>query len=221
MDILVFDNIRKSFADGEGGTRTVLHGISFTLAEGEFLAVTGPSGSGKTTLLKIAGSLLAPDSGRCLVDGIDPAACTDLPAFRNRKIGFVFQDHRLLPQLTVLQNVLLPALAGAETAAAETREYALSLLDYTGIRDLAGKYPAAISGGEAGRAALCRALVLKPRLILADEPTGQLDRDNALKTASLLSRISKDFKTGVVMVTHSEEIAALADRRISLYGQEK
>lgn len=220
MDILVLDKITKCFADGEGKSRTVLDGVSFRLAEGEFLAVTGPSGSGKTTLLKIAGSLLAPDSGRCLVDGVDLVSCTDLASFRNRKIGFVFQDHRLLPQLTILQNVLLPALAYRQTVPEETREYALKLLEYTGIREIAEKYPAAVSGGEAGRAALCRALLMKPRLILADEPTGQLDRDNARKIASLLGRISKDFGTGVVMVTHSAEMASMADRQFSLYGKE-
>lgn len=218
MDILKLDNITKTFSDGEGHVRTVLDHVSLSLSEGEFLAVTGPSGAGKTTLLRIIGSLLEPDSGRCFVDGEDLAACTDLAGFRNRKIGFVFQDHRLLPHLTVLQNVLLPALAGASKASEETKQYALSLLEYAGIGGLAGRYPESISGGEAGRAALCRALVMKPRLILADEPTGQLDRENALRIADLLKQVSKDFGTGVVMVTHSAEVAAVADRTVSLYG---
>ena len=218
MEILQLKNIRKSFPDGEGGLRTVLDSVSLTLEEGEFLAVTGPSGSGKTTLLKIAGTLLEPDSGKVIIDGTEVTPGTDTSSLRNRKIGFVFQDHRLLPQLTVLQNVLLPALAGNESVPSETIAYAEELLRYAGIESLSGKYPGMISGGEAGRAALCRALVMKPRLILADEPTGQLDHGNALKIAGMLGRMSKDFKAGVVMVTHSDEVASLADRRLSLYA---
>ena len=218
MDILVLDKISKSFSDGEGRVRTVLDKVSLTLHDGEFVAITGPSGSGKTTLLKIAGSLLEPDSGKCIIDGVNVSSCGDLASLRNRKIGFVFQDHRLLPQLTLLQNVLLPALAGNETVPKETEDYAISLLEYAGIKDLAGKYPATISGGEAGRTALCRALIMKPRLILADEPTGQLDRENSLKIATLLKKVSRDFGTSVVMVTHSDEVAEIADRILPLQG---
>ncbi|MBO7487802.1 MAG: ABC transporter ATP-binding protein [Bacteroidales bacterium] len=217
MDILVLDKICKSYGDGEGQSRTVLQDVSLTLAEGEFLAVTGPSGSGKTTLLRIMGSLLEPDSGKCFIDSEDISGCRDLPGLRNRKIGFVFQDHRLLPQLSVLQNVLLPALAGNKEASEDTVQYARHLLEYTGISELGQRYPESISGGEAARVALCRALVMKPRIILADEPTGQLDHDNALNIARLLKTVSRDFRTGVVMVTHSDEVAALADRQVSLY----
>lgn len=216
MDILVLDKICKSYGDGEG-LRTVLKDVSLTVAEGEFIAVTGPSGSGKTTLLKIMGSLLAPDSGKCFIDGEDISACPDLPGLRNRRIGFVFQDHRLLPQLSVLQNVLLPALAGDREAPQDTVQYARRLLEYAGISELEERYPENISGGEASRVALCRALVMKPQLILADEPTGQLDHDNAINIAQLLKTVSRDFNTAVVMVTHSDEVAALADRQISLY----
>lgn len=221
MDILLLENIRKSFADGDGNSRVVLDGVNLTLSKGEFISITGPSGSGKTTLLKIAGTLLKPDSGKCFIDGEDISLCVDLPSFRNRKIGFVFQDHRLLPQLTVLQNVLLPALAAEDPVSPERESYAISLLEYAGILDIAGKYPASISGGEAGRAALCRALVMKPSIILADEPTGQLDRENALKIAQLLKKVSRDFGAGTVMVTHSEEVAALSDRVLPLYGLNK
>lgn len=216
MSILVLENIRKCYPDGEGGVRTVLDGVNLTLEGGEFIAITGPSGSGKTTLLKIAGTLLEPDSGRVTIDGKTVEGGSDTSLIRNRKIGFVFQDHRLLPQLTVLQNVLLPALASDEKVPMETEKYALSLLEYAGISPLSGKYPSAISGGEAGRVALCRALVMKPSIILADEPTGQLDHDNALKIASLLKKVSEDFGTGVIMVTHSDEVAAAASRRIGL-----
>lgn len=221
MEILLLDRISKSFSDGEGRSRKVLDDVSLSLSEGEFLAVTGPSGSGKTTLLKIIGTLLEPDSGRCLICGQDVSACEDLPALRNSSIGFVFQDHRLLPQLTVSQNVLLPALAAGNEVPEPVKDYALSLLEYAGISSLASKYPGTISGGEASRAALCRALVMKPKLILADEPTGQLDRENALNVAGLLKKVSRDFGTGVVMVTHSEEVAGVADRTLSLYDLNK
>ena len=135
MDILVLDKICKSYGDGEGQSRTVLQDVSLTLSEGEFLAVTGPSGSGKTTLLRIMGSLLEPDSGKCFIDSEDISGCRDLPGLRNRNIGFVFQDHRLLPQLSVLQNVLLPALAGNKEASEDTVQYARHLLEYTGISE--------------------------------------------------------------------------------------
>ena len=221
MEILSLDKISKSYSDGEGRRRPVLDGVSLILSEGEFLAVTGPSGSGKTNLLKIIGTLLEPDSGKCLICGQDVSGCEDLPTLRNKMIGFVFQDHRLLPQLTVLQNVLLPALAVDNEVPDPIKGYAVSLLEYAGISDLATKYPGTISGGEASRAALCRALVMKPKLILADEPTGQLDRENALNVAALLKKVSQDFGTGVVMVTHSDEVAAVADRTLSLYDLNK
>lgn len=221
MEILSLDKISKSYSDGEGRMRPVLVGVSLSLSEGEFLAVTGPSGSGKTTLLKIIGTLLEPDSGKCLICGQDVSGYADLPILRNKMIGFVFQDHRLLPQLTVLQNVLLPALAVDNEVPDPIKDYAISLLEYAGISDLSAKYPGTISGGEASRAALCRALVMKPKLILADEPTGQLDRENALNVAALLKKVSRDFGTGVVMVTHSDEVAAVADRTLSLYDLNK
>lgn len=221
MEILSLKDIRKSYPDGEGGKRTVLDGVDLTLEGGEFIAITGPSGSGKTTLLRIAGTLLEPDTGeiRIATELITPES--DLPSIRNRRIGFVFQDHRLLPQLTVLQNVLLPALSFGKKVPQQTVDYAKSLLGYAGISSLGGKYPSAISGGEAGRAVLCRALVMKPGIILADEPTGQLDHDNAMKIASLLEKVSRDFGTGVIMVTHSEKVASLAHRRIELSSLNK
>lgn len=221
MEALVLDRISKSFSDGEGQSRKVLDGVSLSLSEGEFLAITGPSGSGKTTLLRIIATLLEPDSGKCLVYGQDISEGTDQPTLRNRTIGFVFQDHRLLPQLSVIQNVLLPALAGEKVVPDPVHDYALSLLKYAGISDLASKYPETISGGEASRVALCRALVMRPKLLLADEPTGQLDRDNALNVARLLQKVSRDFGTGIVMVTHSDEVASIADRRLSLYDLNK
>ena len=216
MDILELRGISKGFPDGEGNFRRVLSGIDLTVSEGEMACLTGPSGSGKTTLLKIMGTLLPADEGKLILSGREITSQSDLPSIRNSEIGFVFQDSRLLPQLTVLQNILLPTLAKEKTPSEETSKYALSLLEYTGIESLSHRYPETLSGGEKGRVALCRALVMKPGLILADEPTGQLDHDNAIRIASLLKRISRDFRTGVVCVTHSADVSALADRSISL-----
>lgn len=201
MDLIELKGITKKYSDGDGPERVVLKDLDLRVAQGEFLAVTGPSGSGKTTLLGIIGSLVPPDAGTCRREG---------------KAGFLFQEPRLLPQLTVLQNILVPALADRESAPPETVEYALELLEFTGIRALADRYPERISGGEASRAALCRALVMRPAVLLADEPTGQLDRENALKIAALLKRVSAGYGTTVVMVTHDPAVAAAADRTFAL-----
>ena len=217
MNILELKDITKSFSDGEGQERVILDRFNLTVAAGEFIAVTGPSGAGKTTLLNIIGSLLPPDSGTVLLEGRDLyGKDVDLPAIRNRRIGFVFQDHRLLPQLTVLQNILLPTLVESEKASEEACQRAESLMEYMGIQDLRDHCPETISGGEASRAALCRALVMQPVLLLADEPTGQLDKVHSHRIATLFKQIAADFGTTVVMVTHSASVAAAADRIITL-----
>ena len=217
MNILELKDITKAFRDGEGQERVILDRFSLTVTAGEFIAVTGPSGSGKTTLLNIIGSLLPPDSGTVLLEGKDLyGGGLDLPAIRNRRIGFVFQDHRLLPQLTILQNILLPTLVEGEKATEEQGKRAESLMEYMGIKELANRYPETVSGGEASRAALCRALIMQPALLLADEPTGQLDKVHSHRIATLFKQIAADFGTTVVMVTHSASVAAAADRIVTL-----
>ena len=217
MNILELKDITKAFRDGEGQERVILDRFNLTVAAGEFIAVTGPSGAGKTTLLHIIGSLLPPDSGTVLLEGKDLyGGGLDLPAIRNRRIGFVFQDHRLLPQLTILQNILLPTLVEGEKASEEQGKRAESLMEYMGIKDLANRYPETVSGGEASRAALCRALIMQPALLLADEPTGQLDKVHSHRIATLFKQIATDFGTTVVMVTHSSSVAAAADRIVTL-----
>ena len=217
MNILELKDITKAFRDGEGQERVILDRFSLTVAPGEFIAVTGPSGAGKTTLLNIIGSLLPQDSGTVLLEGKDLyGGGLDLPAIRNRRIGFVFQDHRLLPQLTILQNILLPTLVEGEKATEEQGKRAESLMEYMGIQDLANRYPETVSGGEASRAALCRALIMQPALLLADEPTGQLDKIHSHRIAALFKQIAADFGTTVVMVTHSSSVAAAADRIVTL-----
>ena len=209
--------IVKSYPDGENNLNHVLRGVELNVAKGEFVAITGASGSGKTTLLSILGTLLLPDGGSYLLDGKEvftPKA--DLAVLRNKNIGFVFQDHRLMPQYTVLDNILLPVLAYQSKPEAAQVEYARQLMAMVGIASIAHQYPQTVSGGEASRTALCRSLVMKPLLLLADEPTGQLDTENARNIAALLSEINKTLQTTIVMVTHSEEVSSTAKRIVSL-----
>ena len=212
MKLIQLTNIVKTFPDGENNRNSVLRGISFDVRKGDFIAITGASGSGKTTLLSILGTLLQPDSGSYLLGGEDMlAAGVDLSVVRNRNIGFVFQEHRLMPQYTVLDNILLPVLARQSKAEKEQVDYALQLMEITGLTSIANQYPQTISGGEASRTALCRALIMKPLLLLADEPTGQLDSENSRNIVTLLSRINKELGTTIVMVTHSGEVSAAAN----------
>ena len=212
MPLIQLSDIVKSYPDGENNRNFVLRGVSMDIRRGDFVAVMGASGSGKTTLLSILGTLSLPDSGGYSLDGESMfSAGVDLSAVRNRSIGFVFQEHRLMSQYTVLDNILLPTLAHQSKAEKEQVEYARQLMEITGITSIAGQYPQTISGGEASRTALCRSLIMKPLLLLADEPTGQLDSDNSQNIASLLSRINKELGTTIVMVTHSEEVSAAAN----------
>jgi lipoprotein-releasing system ATP-binding protein len=232
---LRLDDVHKRFALG-GRAVAVLRGVSFELAAGEALAVTGPSGSGKSTLLHLIGTLDRPSAGTITVDGADPWALPEprLARFRNRTIGFVFQDHHLLPQYSVLENVLLPALAfpagrtaraagAAGGAAAGTpAERARELLARVGLADRLDHRPAELSGGERQRAAVARALVNRPSLLLCDEPTGSLDRATAEAVAELLFDLHRheggEGGEGTVMiaVTHSLGLAARFGRRFEL-----
>jgi ABC-type lipoprotein export system ATPase subunit len=209
--------ITKAFPDGENRQNSVLRGVEMIVPPGDFVAIEGASGSGKTTLLSILGTLILPDAGSYLLDGKEMlTAGVDHSLVRNKNIGFVFQDHRLMPQLCVLDNILLPALAYRSKANDSQTEYARQLMDMTGIAALAYQYPATLSGGEASRTALCRALIMKPLLLLADEPTGQLDAENAKNIASLLTKINQELGTTIVMVTHSKETAAVAKSILTL-----
>jgi lipoprotein-releasing system ATP-binding protein len=183
------------------------------MSPGEALAITGPSGSGKSTLLHIVGTLDLPTSGTVNLHGENPFALSPnaLAAYRNRKIGFIFQDHHLLPQCTVLENVLVPTLVSGTTAADETR--AKDLLARVGLSHRIHHRPAEISGGERQRAAIARALIYSPPLLLADEPTGNLDRGNALSVAEMLLDIHKAQNTILLVVTHSQELARMLPRR--------
>jgi len=209
--------ITKTYPDGENNLNHVLRGINITIEKGDFVAIKGVSGSGKTTLLSILGTLLQPDEGGYVLDGIElNTPDVDYSAVRNRKIGFVFQDHRLMLQLTALENILLPTLAFQNQTNDEQMDYAIQLMKLTGISSVANQYPETLSGGETSRVAVCRALIMKPLLLLADEPTGQLDAENARNIALLLAQINRELETTIVMVTHSDETATVAKRVLTL-----
>ena len=186
------------------------------LAPGDALAVIGPSGSGKSTLLYVLGALEPPTSGSVTLGDVDPFRLSEpaLAAFRNRRVGFVFQDHCLLPQLSVLENVLLPTLVAEPRADFEAR--ARALVEQVGLADRADHRPAALSGGERQRAAIARALIRQPRLLLCDEPTGNLDRASADNVASVLLDLHRRQQTILVIVTHSPQLAARCPVRFEL-----
>src|SRR5262249_50543830 len=196
------------------GPLSVLRGISLELDRGEALAVMGPSGSGKSTLLHILGTLDRPTSGTVTLDGRDPFTLPEpeLADFRNRHIGFVFQDHHLLPQCSVLENLLIPTLV-ADGNRGETEKWARDLLGRIGLSERLDHRPAELSGGERQRVAVARALVRKPVLLLADEPTGNLDRHTAQSIGQLLVDLHRQEQTLLVVVTHSMELARPLEQR--------
>ncbi len=198
------------------GAVPVLRGVSLALAEGESMAIVGPSGCGKSTLLHIIGSLDLPSTGTVRLDGEDFARLDEraLAALRNRKIGFVFQLHHLLPQCSVLENVLVPLLVSGVTPAGYQR--ARRLLDRVGLSGRLGHRPAQLSGGECQRVAVVRALINRPRLLLADEPTGSLDRASAEALAALLAELNRDEGVALICATHSRQLAARLGRVLSL-----
>jgi lipoprotein-releasing system ATP-binding protein len=205
--MLLVNNVTKSFHQ----RGTVLNELNLTVNEGDTVSISGPSGSGKTTLLNIIGLLDKPDSGEVIFRGMSILAYDQEKSaiYRNRNIGFVFQDHLLLPYLTIKENILLPLLA-SKTEEPEYRQKvieSMKIMEITGISELADKYPFQISGGEAQRATLVRALVNKPSLLLADEPTGSLDKKNAGNLGNLLLQMNSDFGITLILATHSQELA--------------
>jgi lipoprotein-releasing system ATP-binding protein len=200
-------NISKSFHQ----RGLVLDNLSLLVSEGDSIAITGPSGSGKTTLMNIIGLLDRPDSGDIMFNGnsVLSYSSEESAYYRNRNIGFVFQDHLLLPHLTVRENILLPVLAvkSIKIDFDETDKHILQLMKSIGIQNLADKYPFQISGGEAQRVTLVRALVNKPAILLADEPTGSLDSKNAEILGNLLLEVNAEFGVSLILATHSERLA--------------
>ena len=205
-------NITKSF-----GSLQVLKGIDLHINKGEIVSIVGPSGAGKTTLLQIIGTLDKPDSGSIVIDGIDVSSLSKakLSDFRNRHLGFVFQFHQLLPEFTALENIMIPAsIAG--TSQSEAKERAMELLKFMGLEDRAGHKHNELSGGEKQRVAVARALVNKPAVILADEPSGSLDSKNKAELHQLFFDLRDKFGQTFVIVTHDESLAATTDRTIHM-----
>ena len=209
MTVLELDNVSRHYAATTGSAAiTVLDGISLRIERGDALAIVGPSGCGKSTLLNLMGALDQPSAGRVVIDGHDVAGLDDRrrAKLRNERIGFVFQAHHLLPQCTVLENVLVPTLVRGSCAADRAR--AEDLLERIGLADRRAHRPGRLSGGECQRVAVVRALINRPALLLADEPTGSLDRAGATKLVDLLVELNQQQQVALVMVTHSVELAA-------------
>lgn len=212
MTMIELAGITKSF-----GTLQVLKGIDLTVGRGEVVSIVGPSGAGKTTLLQIMGTLDRPDSGHIVIDGTDVGVLGGkrLSAFRNRKIGFVFQFHQLLPEFTALENVAIPVLIAGETFA-KARGRAAELLEMMGLKDRAAHKPAELSGGEKQRVAVARALANHPSVVLADEPSGSLDMQNKEELHRLFFELRDKLEQTFVIVTHDEALAERTDRTIHI-----
>jgi lipoprotein-releasing system ATP-binding protein len=213
--MLLVNGVGKSYPSPQGEV-AVLSDVSLSFAPGDAAVIMGPSGSGKSTLLYILGALEPPTTGAVTIDGTNPFSLSakDLAAFRNKHIGFVFQDHCLLPQCSVIENVLVPTLVGPAESGLEA--HARQLVDQVGLSHRATHHPAELSGGEKQRVALARALVRRPRLLLCDEPTGNLDRASAESVASLLFDLQQKQQAILIVVTHSAELAARFPIRFDL-----
>ena len=217
--IIQLVEMTKTFpsAEGRDGKLNVLRGISLDVHPGEIIAVVGASGAGKSTMLHIVGTLEKPTSGKVLYDGVDVFALgeEELARFRNQRIGFVFQFHHLLPEFTALENVAMPALIQGKSLP-EVRALAIDLLKEVGLEDRAEHKPPKLSGGEQQRLAAARALMNSPRVILADEPSGNLDSENARNLHNLIWKLSRNRGQPFIIVTQNETLARLADRIIHI-----
>ena len=209
MALLVAEYLTKSFSTASGELLEVLSAVSLTLEAGESTAIMGPSGSGKSTLLSILGTLDSPSAGTVAIGDVQPFELSEpeLAKFRSQQIGFIFQDHHLLPQCTVLENVLIPFLADGR-AGSEQIASAEKLLNRVGLAERSLHRPAQLSGGERQRVAIARAMIRSPKLLLADEPTGNLDQKTADSVAELLLELQQELEAVLVVVTHSSRLAA-------------
>ena len=214
MDIIKVYNLKKYYGSGNSQVRA-LDGVDLTIAQGAFTAVIGPSGSGKTTLLNMIGGLDVPTQGEIIVDGVTLSSLREeqLAVFRRKKVGFIFQSYNLVPTLTVEENILFPLdLDGS----APDRGYLDEVTELLGLKDIMQVYPETLSGGQKQRVAIARALSAKPPIILADEPTGNLDSKNGQNVAGLLKMTTELYHRTLVMITHNLELAQLADRVVRM-----
>ena len=210
--MITIKSITKSF-----GSLQVLKGIDLQINKGEVVSIVGPSGAGKTTLLQIIGTLDRPDGGEVVVDGVDVGTLSSkkLSDFRNQHLGFIFQFHQLLPEFTALENVCIPALIAGQRLA-EAEERARELLGFLGLAERADHKPAALSGGEQQRVSVARALMNRPDVVFADEPSGNLDSESAEQLHRLFFRLRDELGQTFVIVTHNEELATMADRKLTM-----
>jgi putative ABC transport system ATP-binding protein len=210
------ENLTKVYSSSTGRVVS-LNNVSFSVNKGEFVSVVGPSGSGKSTLLNMLGALDRPTSGKVFLDGIDIFSLNDsqLATVRNDKLGFIFQSYNLINRTTVLKNVEFPGIVGGMSDA-DRRRRALKLLDFLGIKNKANFKPLNLSGGQQQRVAIARSLMNDPKIILADEPTGNLDTKTGIDVFNLLTLLSREFKRTIIMVTHNPELAAATDRAIHI-----
>ena len=217
--ILEAQGLRKLYRGGDGAPIEVLSDVDLAVARGEFVAIVGASGSGKSTLLHLLGALDTPTSGQVRLDGLvyGEQTAAALAAVRNRKIGFVFQFHHLLREFSALENVMMPLLIAGE-AESRARARAEELLAAVGLAGRMTHRPSQLSGGEQQRAAVARALAADPRVVLADEPSGNLDHANSERLHELFARLAREFETALVVVTHNRLLAGRADRVLSLEG---
>ena len=216
MPVLVVDNVEKTYAGGRGGV-AALRGVSFTVEAGEFIALMGPSGCGKSSLLHIVGGMDRASGGSVTLNQVSFASLNEeaLARLRRRQIGFVFQFFNLLPTLTVAENVALPLMLDGASES-ETGERARALLTRVGLGERANHYPAELSGGEMQRTALARAIIARPQLVLADEPTGNLDSENGHQVMQLLAELNRETGITIILATHAGESAEYARRIIRM-----
>ena len=214
MNLLEVKNICKTYGSGET-TVKALKDVSFSVPKGEYVAIVGESGSGKSTLLNMIGALDTPTSGKVLIDGKDIFSMNDkkLTVFRRRNIGFIFQAFNLVPELTVEQNIIFPVLLDYQKP---DKKYLEELLTVLNLKERRNHLPSQLSGGQQQRVAIARALATKPAIILADEPTGNLDSKTSMDVILLMQSISRQFHQTTIMITHNEEIAQMADRTIRI-----
>ncbi|WP_299754488.1 ABC transporter ATP-binding protein [uncultured Boseongicola sp.] len=218
-DALALEGVKKTYNPGRENALTVLDGASLQLAAGEVVALVAPSGAGKSTLLHIAGLLDSTDAGRVSIGGTDYTGLSDArrTAARREEVGFIYQFHHLLPEFSAVENIILPQLANA-VPAAEARAHALSLMERVGVSGRADNRPAALSGGEQQRVAFCRALANKPRVLLADEPTGNLDPATSDTVFAALMELVRETGLSALIATHNPGLAARMDRVLRLEG---
>ena len=210
MNLLEVKSICKTYGSGEAAVQA-LKNVSFGVPKGEFVAVVGESGSGKSTLLNMVGALDTPTSGKVFIDGNDTFSMKDnaLTVFRRRNVGFIFQAFNLIPELTVEQNIIFPVLLDYQKP---NKKYLEKLLTVLNLKERRNHFPSQLSGGQQQRVAIGRALITRPALILADEPTGNLDSQNSSEVIALLKQASKKYEQPILMITHNRSIAQTADR---------